>query len=414
MKKLFVLIAVVVLTACSENVSTIDIDANGASKLSMTAPSFLNVRAIDPDSLDLTVTINRERVTMTKVGDVWEGQTSVPINSDVALEVTWSELFNSNILPLAVARDTVTGVSNDYSFQVVEASYVSAGAGFDEDEDNISNLTERRQDTDPYDAASPGDGEVDEVEPMVKVAANGEALDINASYNELFWQNAQFEDVTGERLSIDNLIVSESGNAITGVPNMQWAVSHDGTYMYVYIFGKTINEFASPPVIGTRDSGFEWFRDDSVEIYWDGDLSAGSRGYDTVDDMQLLIPLFTGDQATAAENASDASDPEIRLGANVKIDFDVAQVDYTTCACRVTDRSAWLVRINMAQAQIPIGKTFGFEVQINRDDDGEDRDSKWAWFLDAREPGETNDESDLTWRYPFYMGTMKLLPFPGE
>ena len=38
------------------------------------------------------------------------------------------------------------------------------------------------------------------------------------------------------------------------------------------------------------------------------------------------------------------------------------------------------IAINLESAGIQIGRPFGFDIQINEDDNGGDRDAKWAWF----------------------------------
>jgi len=411
MRKLCLLAAAVfVLSACGETVSTVAVDSDGSSKLNMAPPAFLTTRAVVRENLILNVTINRQPVDMVPEGDVWKGEAQVPVNSDVALEVRWSETFDSKTLLLAVATANVENINNDSPLDFLDTNYVSEGDAFDEDSDGISNLAERRQVTDPYDANSPGMEAG--IEPMVRVPATGKDTTIDGTFEADYWNNAQFDDVNGVKLGISNIIVDEPGNMVVGDPNMQWAAIHDGEYLTLFVFGKTINPGANPPVFGSRDSGTQWFNDDSIEIYWDGDLSQATD-YDTVDDMQIMIPLVRGFDDDAEANKSGETDTEIKRGANVKaaVIFDVANVEFANCLCQGF-RSTWEIRINLAEAQIPIGKTFGFEIQINRDDDGTTRDSKWAWALDARSDGDTNVDSDLTWRFPSTMGTMKLLPFP--
>lgn len=410
MNKIYLFMTVLVLSACSETESTVEVGSDGRSTLRMAAPAFLNTRAVDRDQLLLDVTINREIVNMTQVGDVWQGEAQVPVSSDVALEVRWSESFESRTLPLAIARQSVTGIDSDVPFRITDTDYDINGADFDADSDSINNITERRQNTDPYDANSPG--VENGVEPMVRVPASGRTAVIDGEFDDEFWNNAQFTDVNGDILSIGNIIVDEPENMIAGASNMQWAAVHDGEYLSLFVFGKTINPAGIPPVFGSRDSGPAWFNDDSIEIFWDGNLSL-LTDYDTVDDMQIIIPLVGRSDTDGVGNKSGETYTDIQRGANVKpeVIFDVENVEFANCYCQGF-RSTWEIRINLAEAQIPIGETFGFEIQINRDDDNDTRDSKWAWALPARSEGDTNVDSDLTWRFPSTMGTMKLLPFP--
>lgn len=402
--------AVLALSACSENTSTIDVAADGNSLLKMAPPAFLNTRAVVPENLRLQVTINRERVEMVQSGDLWEGQTTVPVGSDVALEVLWSELFGSRELPLAIAQESVNSINNNYSFQVIDTSYVIDGAGFDADDDSVNNLTERKNETNPYDRNSPGI--IGERDPLVELIGTKKPNDIDAVYNEAFWSNAVFTELSGGDSLINNLIVDETGMAVDGLPNYQWGGTHDGEYLTLFVFGKVNN----PPegVSVTRDSGDFPFQDDSLEIYLDGNFSRASD-YDTVDDLQIIIPLV--DFATGGPNNSSNADSEIYTGNNVYefLDFDVkdaANVEYATCLCQ-GQRVAWEVRINMAAANIRVDETFGFELQINRDDNGGARDSKWAWFAPSQQPGEINQNTDQTWRFPSLMGRIRLKSIPG-
>ncbi len=395
------------LTACSEQVTTGGGDT--ASVLKVSPPAFLNARAVVPENLNLDVRINNEPVVMVQSGEVWTGETTVLENSDLTLRVEWTEAFAGENLLLAVAQRTEENITNSYEFIVEDSSYVTTGEDFDADSDNISNLTERRQETDPFDENSPGT--VDEVAPMAVIPASSKENVIDAQFNSVFWNNAQFNDVEGETLRIDNLIVDEPGNMVTGSPNYQWAGIHDGEYLTIFIFSKGI----SPPAINaTRDSGTEVFNDDSIEIFWDGNLSR-LTDYDSEDDMHIMIPLVRGTGATATANKSGETNTEIERGANVNpvVPFDVNNVEFATCLC-VGERVTWEIRINLAEAQIPIGKTFGFEIQINQDDNGGMRDSKWAWALPERADGDTNVQSDLTWRFPNTMGLIQLDPFPGQ
>lgn len=409
---LCIVLAMLALSACSESVSTVDVAADGSSALTMAPPSFLNTRAVVVENLELVVTINRERVEMIRSGDVWTGQTSVQIGSDVALEVQWSELFGSRNLPLALARETVSDVNNSFLFEVIDSSYVIDGSDFDADSDSINNITERRQDTDPYDANSPGT--VDDVPADANLPATTISNAIDGLYNTAYWNNATFTAPGGEDLLINSLIVDVAGNAIDGNTDYQWGGAHDEEYLTLFVFGKRINSAAG--VEASRDSGELAFNDDVLEIFLDGDLSSGN-GYDTVDDLQILIPLLRGSGGTLMANKSDEFNSEIYLGGNVsdavKLAFDetdVAIVEYAVCLCEGF-RTTWEIRINMAAANIPLGKTFGFDLQINQDDDGGARDTKWSWAADSLlEVGE-DVNPDRTWRSPRYMGAMKLLPF---
>jgi len=53
-----------------------------------------------------------------------------------------------------------------------------------------------------------------------------------------------------------------------------------------------------------------------------------------------------------------------------------------------------------------LGKPFGFEIQLNDDDDGGSRDAKWAWM----HPAGLDSTNDFTWQNPSFMGSAVLQP----
>lgn len=399
---LCLVLAMFALSGCTEQVSTIDVDVDGSSELKMVPPSILNTRAIVAENLNLVVTINREPVEMVKSGDQWSGETTLPVGSDVALEVLWSEAVGPRNLQLAVARASFNNVTNNLLFPVEDSDY--SLDEFDDDSDSINNITERRQDTDPFDASDPGS--VDAIVPDVVISGSQKFNEIDGQFNTIFWNNAQFENAAdGTVLRINNLIVDETGTAVPDGPNYQWAGVHDGEFLSLFIFGKSINPASG--VDATRDSGAQFFNDDSLEIFFDGNLSQLSD-YDQVDDMHIVIPLVRG---SGVANKSGEVDTVIERGTNVDaaVVFDVANVEFANCLCQ-GERVTWEIRINMAEARIPMDQIFGFDIQINQDDDGGERDTKWAWAAPSKLPGQTKEETDVTWKFPNRMGLMKLVP----
>lgn len=401
------------LGACSENNSTVSVDSSGATKISMSAPAFLNTRAIDPDNLRLTVTLNGTALAMAKNGDTWTGTGEVAQNDTASLAVEWNEAMpdNTNLL-LARFNDVATNVNAPVVFDVTADRYETSGDVFDADGDLISNLNERRQDSDPYDPMDPGTNDVD---PMVKIAAVRRTPTIDGIYDSNNWNFAQSQDVDDVDLRVDNLIVDEVGGNQSESVNYAWAAMHDERYLSIFVVGR-VTSVNSPPGM---DSGLQFWEDDSLEIFIDGDLSKDTDDYDRVDDLHFTIPLAINDNGDFAENNSnlDVDVRRILRGPNVKDEVifnaqDPDMVEFATCIC-LGQRSTWEIRIDMVAAQIPVGKTFGFEVQINVDDDGGRRDTKWAWAGRGRVPGDTNEDTDIAWLYPSAFGLVRLLPFGG-
>ena len=406
-------VSALLLAGCSKTQSSVQHQVDGSTKLSLSAPGFISQRAaLDIDTLQPRVQINGVPIDVTKSGSNWVGSTTVAEGSAVSLEVEWWEEFENQDLLLARAIDGIDAISSNVSFVLDDDSYITSSDAtsvdpfeFDEDRDSIANLIERNQDTNPLDASSPDVSGGEPAQVKVPVTSRTDNV-IDGLYNSAYWNNAQGNNINNETLLIRNLIVDEVGDYVDGSTQYQWLAIHDEEFLTIYVLAKP----GLSPNHG--DSGELYFNDDSLEIFWDGDLSR-ANDYDTVDDFHLIIPLLTDD---GTPNMSGAANARIQRGANVKpeVTFDVANVEFATCLCAAPgERIGWEVKINLEEAGIPVGQTFGFEIQIDQDDDGGNRDAKWAWFSPSATEGQTKDESDLTWRYPSVMGTMRLLPFPS-
>jgi len=410
--------ALLILNACSNDTSSASVDSSGKSTINMNVPAFLNTRAIDFTTLEPIVMINNQTINLTSSGGQWSGATAVPVNQDATLSVQWVEI-NTGLL-LARAEKTAPMVNNNIDLEILDSDYITEGADFDADQDTISNIAERRQDTDPNDANSPGT----QPPPLVKVRASRRTTTIDGTVKDgtSFWNLATYSDVNGEDLRVNNLIVDETDNYIDQAPDYQWGAIHDGRFLTLLIYGKSIGAGQISAGTGTivqanGDSGNNLFNDDSLEIFIDGNLSE-LDDYDFVDDMHLIIPLVMGSDDAPVANRSSSPDKRIQRGTNVQSvvvfdPFDEEMVEFASCLCvGAGERVTWEVRLDMEALNIPIGQTFGFEIQINQDDDGEGRDAKWAWFAPSRQPGQINAETDATWVHPNLMGQIQLLGFP--
>jgi len=388
---------------CAEQSSSLSVDSNGDGLAQFRAPSMLS-SSIIVSNLELTVTLNGSPMNMTRKNDTeWFGAMKVKPGTDVDLRVKWEERIDQQMLLLAEARESITAIDRGYNLMIADASYVTTGEGFDADGDSISNLIERRQSSDPYDLNSPGTQE--QFPAMVRVTGSIRSNVIDGFFNAPYWDNAQFRDVNEETLWVDSLLVDRGTQLENGNSKFKWGAIHDGRYLSLFVLGK-INIPGQQNV--HRDSGNFFYNDDSLEIYFDGDRSRGVD-YDKVDDMQIVIPLLRDD---GTPNKSGEANSLIKRGANVRdeVPFDISKVEFATCLCEGSE-IAWEVRIDMVDAGIPVGKTFGFEIQINQDDDGGDRDGKWAWHRPAAMPNDINP-ADETWRFPVYMGEILLRPLP--
>jgi hypothetical protein len=59
----------------------------------------------------------------------------------------------------------------------------------------------------------------------------------------------------------------------------------------------------------------------------------------------------------------------------------------------------------MSSVGLPIGQRFGFDIHINDDDDGGDRDTKWGWYAPTG--------NDSSWQNPSLFGQAILAPDVG-
>jgi len=410
------LFLVLIVSACTEHDSTVDVKQDGETLISLSAPRFLITRAINFSDLKPSVFINDIPLDIFPQGENWTGTTTVAQNSAVTLKVEWNEVQSDNqLLLLASAFDNqYQNVTGPLNFIVRDTSYTTTGLRgerFDPDSDGVSNLEERERGRNPYVA----DADPNDVAPDVQIFPTIRETEIDGSVGtDTFWNNGVYTDVNRETLYIDSMIRDDIGGTQELIePKYQWTAIHDGEDLIIFVYGKARN--ATMQISG--DSGDEYFKDDSLEIFWDGNLSR-LQGYDGVDDMLVNIPLARGPGPVFEPNNSGAFNKRIFRGGNVKDEFifdvdDEDNIEFATCFCD-GERTTWEVRINLAAAKIPVGKTFGFEIQINRDDDGGERDSKWAWAKPARLPTQTDDEADITWIYPNQMGKARLIPFPTE
>ena len=70
----------------------------------------------------------------------------------------------------------------------------------------------------------------------------------------------------------------------------------------------------------------------------------------------------------------------------------------------IYEQDVYELRIELESAGISSNAPFGFELQINDDDDGLQRDSKWGW----KHPARQNTDIDNTPNNPSVMGTVVL------
>lgn len=356
-----------------------------------TPPSLLQNHAIDPASLTVTVVVNGQPLIMRQQGDKWTGSFSVSKGEMANIVLTWLENTGdgSDALPLALYAKTIGPVNNVVSLELNPDSYDSDA--FDDDQDGFSNFEERRDGSDPRDAANPGTVSVNVYIPRLPAPV------IDGNYDVTNWNNAASVDRNNKQLKIDNLLLGDDDKRSNGDTEYEWVAMHDGVYLYVFVFG----EVAEGATV-FADSDNAW-RDDSVELFLDGNNSKGDS-YDGVDDFYYMFPLLVRGMPFQA-NSSESSARRVYQGPN----SIPLPVDFTFATCMCSDVHTWEFRINLEQAGIAVDQPFGIELHLNDDQDGDGRDAKWAWKLPMVRPGNGVAEDDTS-KKPRLMGTARLMP----
>lgn len=383
-----------VLAACvSEDDREITLSRadDGLGRLAVPAPDFLTSRAIDPDQLVLGLTVNGNEVTVQREGDLWSGSVKVPPGTTAVISLDWSERVRGRVLMLARYENTINAVSSDQSIVISNDDY---RIDFDDDADSVTNLAERRTDSDPFDNQDP-----DANFALVRLPAinPSDAPVIDGAYDGI-WDTAEYLDVNRQTLSINNLMIDMGAVLANDEAGYRWGGMHDGEYLYLVAFGEGEGGSAQTP-FGDSD---QIFNDDTLNVFWDADNSA-LREYDGVNDFQLLISLL-GRGDDAIPNSSRSENKRFRPGSNSSFFPDEA-IDFATCVCR-DDSNFWELRIRLSDAAIVVGQTFGFEMQLDDDRDGGTRDVKWGW----QHPSRDGQDRDFTWFDPSFMGTAVLEP----
>jgi len=406
------LLATTVMAACSSSGSVDDgsliVEATGdAQSIQLTPPAMLLNRAINPGTLFNTVTLNGSVFNLSQLpggnGTVWQGTTQVEQGDDVELRVEWFEFFNGRELLLAVAEETYTSVAGNTNVVLREDDYeiddITRFPRLDDDNDRVPNLAERVEGSDPLSATDPG---LFRANAFIQQIDPSRAPVIDGSF-DLIWGEAQYRDRDAELLFMDNRMMGFDPDRPEGNTEYRWGGLHDGQFLYLYVLGE------SSARRNSHGDSLQPWQDDAIDIFWDGNRSQGST-YDGVDDYHLIIPLLKLDQNTRNQSHldEDTLDPEGRAetGFNSRAIEDLDGVMFANCVCPSSD--TYEIRLDMEKLGIPLDRSFGFDLQINNDIDGDTREFKFGW--EAPSAAENVFEEDLTWEDPSRMGLLHLLP----
>ena len=143
--------------------------------------------------------------------------------------------------------------------------------------------------------------------------------------------------------------------------------------------------------------------DDSIEIFIDGNNSNLSL-YGDPDDRYFRIALLDANgnpnsSATAAGRIERGfNSAPIPAGINFAVGVQTGPLGISSPSER---QDVYEVQLPMAEFGIVPGQPFGIEIQINDDDNGGVRDTKWGWNHPMRRAADL----DLTISNPSFMGT---------
>jgi hypothetical protein len=192
--------------------------------------------------------------------------------------------------------------------------------------------------------------------PVYRVTASGN-----------LWRRSQFR-------ALDNLIIGDVDN--TKDLSAKWRSSWDDNHLYVWV---DVNDDKL-----VQDSPTRW-ADDSIEIYLDLDNSRAKK-YDGRNDLKLSFRLK--DKSVAIDGIKSSVQAR-NIAKNIGFLMTKQSRGY-----RLEVAVPW----NIMKIKPRINQHIGFEVQVNDDDSGKQRDGKIAW----------NAKVDKAWKNPRMFGELVL------
>lgn len=251
-----------------------------------------------------------------------------------------------------------TFVSYEDSFAGVAVPYPASGFGWDGTQ--LCDLE--------------GSRELDVIEvlvPFVKQRPDTDGIIVGTEWRKA--ANAGTYNYETRHNDIDNLLASPVADYQDGAGYSEWWAMHDGTNLYVRV--RVSNDSLRNVII---DSEEPW-NDDGLELFIDGDNSKGDS-YDGIDDFQALLTPHNNILPFIPAHSASGLRIFHRSGGMYAYDIEVT--------------------INLASAGIETGRPFGFDLHINEDDNGGERDAKWGWF--------EKSGFDRSWMQPSRFGTLLL------
>lgn len=329
---------------------------SAALQLSVALPD----EAIDlAAEVNLTATVNGEAVVLQRVTPGVATATVDNLAADT--RVTVAVQMTSNGLTLGTAEQSATLQRGDgNTVTIVQSDF---NTSFDADNDGLSNLRELLRGTNP-------NGVIDFVVSSVRNVPQ-----IDGSLDEGVWRNRLSQN---NRLTLNQLIVADEGEdqAPTDGLFSAWTAVTDGDTLYIGV--RMIDQSIQ------LDSGFEWWKDDGIELFIDGDNSKQTGGYDGDNDYHLNFRVADGLLIRGGRSAGVPDNLVYELSSD-GFDFDIASGAFVEDIDQngATDAGFNLeIAIPLDELGIDEGEPFGINLHYNDDDNGGERDAKYTWTGD--------------------------------
>ena len=380
------------------------------SVLTLELPELLEDKSyIDEDDLRPVITLSDDSiVNIIRESDTeWSGVVRLEPDVTAQVGIMWIVTIDEMDLPLTQRTFDITVAEDGTNRQRNTTGY---NIDLDFDEDGASNIAELRNDTDPFideDALlteaeeTPLPIVADVIVPRISASDAPEIDGRNVVSNRTSqfgseWAQAVQNDTSGAPLTIENLLIDKNAEETNGVVFRRWAAMHDGEYLYIVV---TVDDDGKR----LRDSGEDVYNDDSLELFLDADNSK-SQTYDDNDFHRIYPVRRSGSSSKISANDGEMNGPN-SSSANLQVDFATGPGIGSDGLRRANfEQDVYELRVKLDSIDLSSEAAFGFELQVNDDDDGGRRDSKWAWKNPARE----SEDRDEATNNPSFMGTLKL------
>ncbi|NND91974.1 MAG: hypothetical protein HKN42_14030 [Granulosicoccus sp.] len=428
-------LACTLLVACSNDDNVITLDANPSVSIAL-PQMLLDSEVIVQENLRPQIRLSTGAIVhLDKAeGNSWSGIVNVTPGSAFTATISWMEWLNGRELELATLTQEMEVAADGTITRSDSAGYSTA---MDEDNDGKSNFSERENQSDPFQAEnqstvnSSADAVIDQPSGPVmqteadsttsattdaainpptdaipveqaaiadlvvpRIATNAVPIIDGRGVSELGpdgellgeWAAAIQVDNSGAPLLIDKLILSPDTDEDAGSPRRRWAAAHDSQYLYVLVLVDDDGD-------RHRDSDKALNMDDSIELFIDGDNSK-SGSYDS-NDFSRIIPLQLAGADKQSATSGDLAGPN-SSDAPLSLSFATGPGIGPDGLIRPRyEQDVYEIRIELKSAGINLDEPFGFELQVNDDDQGGSRNSRWAWKLPTGSPDRANDDPSL-------------------